>query len=295
MMNILLVEDSPSDREILKQILDSQFKGKATFYEAVTLAAAVETLEHRRIDCTILDLQLPDSIGRETFQKLNGRFPDVPLIVMTHSKDRALALDMIQQGAADFLIKSYSGLDEEDLFRRITFAVEKHRLSVRVQHPGAASSYHRLERAKSNLLEAQDKEESPSTIRNITIEVTSAVAELSSKMFTELQQINIKLAQQGTQQETLVQTVTSLDKELLRGHSNRPSMRSQVDLLDLRLTNVEGAVRANGEEHIQIVQTKMSARTKVIIAVLTLLGVLGTAAATYFTATHKPSAQEGQP
>mgnify|MGYP001204014048 CR=1 FL=1 len=281
-MRILLVEDSPSDREILRHVLDSQLQGEAEFHEATTLAEATQILESHYVDCTILDLQLPDSIGKETFEKLNARFPDIPMIVMTHSKDRELAISMIQQGAADFLIKSYTGLDEEDLYRRITFAIEKHNRSVRVP-PESAKYYNRLERAKVHLQEASDGEASPSTIRNMTVEVTTAVADLSKKMFTELQQINMKLAQQ----EAILQTVTTLDKEILRGHSNRPSMRSQMDVLEHRVTTMEGRVRKFGEGYIEITKTKISNRTKVLIAILTLLGVIGTAAATYYTAVYK--------
>lgn len=291
LVKLLLVEDSPSDREILRHLLDAQFRGMADFYEAVTLTKAIEILEFQAIDCVILDLQLPDSIGRETFQKLNNRFPDVPIIVMTHSKDRKLALEMIQEGAADFVIKDYTSLNEEDLFRRIVFAIEKHRRTVRVP-PESASFYHRLERAKSNLQEAQDQDqEDPSTVRHMTAEVTSAMADLSSKMFTELQKINIRLAQDGVQQEVIVQTVMALDKEVLRGHSDRPSMRSQVDLLDHRLTAMEEQPisEKNGED--EVTEHRMSQRTKIILAFISLLGVLGTATATavatYFASTQK--------
>jgi DNA-binding response OmpR family regulator len=244
-------------------------------------------LEGHYVDCAILDLQLPDSIGKETFEKLNARFPDVPMIVMTHSKDRELAISMIQQGAADFLIKSYTGLDEEDLYRRITFAIEKHNRSVRVP-PESARYYNRLERARVHLKEAHERDDaSPSTIRNMTVEVTTAVADLSKKMFTELQQINMKLSQYGAQQEALMQTVNALDKELLKGHSNRPSMRSQVDVLEHRMSTAEGKVKRFGEGYLEITQTKISNRTKVLIAILTLLGVLGTTIATYYATVHK--------
>ncbi len=285
-MRILLVEDSPSDREILRHLLDAQFRGEVEFHEATTLESAFDTLEAELVDCVVLDLQLPDSAGKETFTKLNKRFPNIPFIVMTHSKDRSLALEMIQEGAADFVIKSYG--DEEEIFRRITFAVEKHRRSVRVA-PDAARSYHTLQRAQMGLQEAQDREDSPSTIRNIQVEVTAAVADLSRRMFTELQDINLKLGEVVLKQETSLQDIKTLDKELLRGHSNRPSMRSQVDLLEHRVGILEGDVKEVESTHVQIVTTKMSNRTKVILGIITLLGVFTTALATYLAATYKAS------
>jgi DNA-binding NarL/FixJ family response regulator len=279
-MKILLVEDSSSDREVLRYFLEAQFQGDAEIYEAATITKAIEALEAGRMDCIILDLQLPDSIGKETFEKLYGRFPDTPIIVMTHSNDRELALEMIRQGAADFIIKSHTTFNEEDLFRRITFAVEKHLRSVRVPIE-SAGYYHKLERAKSNFQEAQ-KTEDPSQVRLMAVEVTAAVADLSSKMFAELQRINLQLAQQ----EPLVQTVQSLDRELLRGYSDRPSMRSQVDLLEHRLTTIEEEQKEKDKKNGRKARTN-GGKVKIILAIISLVGILGTAIATYFATIHK--------
>src|ERR1700744_4061072 len=151
-MRILIVEDSATDRELLKYLLADKFMSEAKFREASNLATAVKYLDGGNIDCVLLDLQLPDSAGKETFEKLVSRYPDVPIIVMTHNKDRELAVSMIQLGAADYILKSYT--DEEELFRRIVFAVEKHRRTVRMPAENAAS-IHKLERAQANLVTAR--------------------------------------------------------------------------------------------------------------------------------------------
>lgn len=297
-MKILLVEDSPSDRDILRHLLDAKFNGEVEFHEASTLQAAFDTLKATAIDCVVLDLQLPDSVGKETFRKLNHRFPSVPFIVMTHSKDRDLAVQMIQEGAADFVIKSYG--NEEEIFRRVTFAVEKHRTSVRVK-PDAARSYHNLAKAKVNLEEAQERDETPSTIRNISVEVMTAVADLSSKIFTELQGTNLQIAQLIAQYESIAKKVDILDKEILQGHPTRPSMRSQMDLMDHRVSGLEKNVKDIEEEvdevdHTQrrdaldMQKTKMSLATKIVIAIITLLGITITALGTYYAAASKDKA-----
>lgn len=297
MLQILLVEDSPQDREILRYLLDSQFKGNVECSEASSLASAIEVLQKRCVDCVVLDLHLPDSAGKETFHKLYTRFAHIPIIVMTNNKDELLAIEMIQEGAADFVLKNYT--DEEDIFRRIVFAIEKHKRSVRVE-PAQADSFRRVSSAKHKLAQAQEDGDSPSTIRNIQVETTSAVADLSSKMFSELQKINIQMTRQGTQQEVIAQTVSTLDKELLRGHANRPSMRSQVDLLDHRVTILEDGLTGLQEdvtetgivafkENNTMIRTKMSLNVKVIIAVLSLLGVMVTALVGYHALTQKPT------
>jgi len=300
MQRILLVEDSPSDREILKYLLEEQFKKEVVLHEAPSLSKAVEILDKEGIDCVVLDLQLPDSAGKETFQKLYARYSHIPFIVMTNNKDRLLAVEMIQLGAADFVLKNYT--DEEDIFRRIVFAIEKHKRSVRVD-PTEADSFRRVSSANFRLVQAQEDDASPSTIRNIQVETTAAVADLSRKTFAALQEINISFAKNNMQWSEVAKTVAILDKELLRGHSNRPSMRSQMDLMDHRIQVLEGEVNGLQEdvtetnitaikENNQTARTKLSMWTKLLIALLTLLGVLATAAATYFAAAANASKKE---
>lgn len=124
-MNILIVEDSSSDRGLLRYMLESRFpKEVSCFHEADTLAKALDILAMKNIDCVILDLQLPDSAGKQTFLRLYERYFGIPIIVMTHNKDRQLAIDMVQAGAADFIIKNFT--DEEELFNRIVLTIERY-------------------------------------------------------------------------------------------------------------------------------------------------------------------------
>ncbi len=280
-MRILIVEDSPTDRELLRYLLEARFQTEAKFREANTLEEAIGYLNRGNTDCVILDLQLPDSTGRETFRQLNSKFPDIPIIVMTNNSDRDLALEMIQEGAADYVLKNYT--DEEDIFRRVIFAVEKHRRTVKMT-PDDANSFHRMERAKANMLTAHQSGQH-SAIRDTTVETTSALADVSRKMVAELAQISVQQAQ-------VVKTVEALDQELLRGHPGRPSMRSQMDLVHHRLDDVEsdmGSLKgkievqeeARRKDDSQIKQAKMANWTKVMIAILTLIGVIVTSIVTY--------------
>lgn len=285
------MEDTPSDRELLRYLLEDRFKSEAKFREASTLEEALSYLARGNTDCIILDLQLPDSTGKDTFKRINERYPGIPIIVMTHNRDRQLAIDMIQEGAADYVLKAYT--DEEELFRRVIFAIEKHRRSIRMP-PDHVSSINRVERAKANMLTAHQSGQH-SAIRDMTVETTSALADLSRKLFAEVQKISNSMAQYVAQQEHVAKTVDTLDRELLRGHSGRPSMRSQVDLMAHRLDEVENEVQgvqdkfksqeqAKQAEALQMKQTKMSDRTKVIIAIFALLGAIATATGTYAAA-----------
>jgi DNA-binding NarL/FixJ family response regulator len=314
-LRILIVEDSATDRQLLRYVLEEQFRNEAKFREADTLAGAFKYLESgNKFDCVVLDLQLPDSAGRETFEKLNARFPDIPYIVMTHNKNRDLAIEMIQAGAADYVLKDFNNAD--DIYRRIRFAVEKHRHTVRVA-PEKANTVHQLERAKANMLTAHKSGEHVA-IQSTTIEMTSAVADLSRKMFTELQALSSQLAQKQARDEQMAKTVETLEAEILKGTGGRHSMRSQVDILDHRLGTVEKrfsdfkeltekkieatedkAERRIGEirtSAVHVQTTHMTNRTKILLGILALLGGLASAIGTYEASTHSstPTAPTGR-
>jgi DNA-binding NarL/FixJ family response regulator len=296
-MRILIVEDSPTDRQLLKYLLEDRFKDQAKFREASNLETAFKYLDTGTIDCVVLDLQLPDSAGKETFEKLIERFPDVPVIIMTHSKDRDLAIEMIRLGAADYIIKA--GTNEEDIFRRIVFAVEKHTRSVRMPRD-KVKEVHKIERAKANMMSAHQSGEHVA-IRDTTVATTAAVADLSRNMFTELQKVMNEMTYRRTRDDHMAKTMEALETELLKGNGTRPSMRSQLDLMDHRLSQnetrtIEGDRRfsefkalAEKEKRaslsderlstVHIQQAHMTNRTKILLGIL---GLVGTLATSYF-------------
>ena len=122
-MKILIVEDSSSDRELLVLALEEHFGDEAKFREAKSLELAHDYLAGGQVDAIVLDLNLPDSEGLDTFLRIHNAYPHIPVIVMTHNQDFDLAVSMIQQGAEDFILKDYT--NSTILFRRIRFAIER--------------------------------------------------------------------------------------------------------------------------------------------------------------------------
>jgi DNA-binding NarL/FixJ family response regulator len=292
-MRLLMVEDSRQDRELLRYLLEERFTSdRSEILEAGNLEDAIKQLTRIPIDVVILDLSLPDSAGKETFCSLHDRFPDVPLIVMTNNQDRQLAMTMIQEGAADYIVKNYT--EAEEIFRRIMFAVEKCRTSIRVP-PAEATLIKKVERTKAALLVAHQSGEHQ-TIPDRTVETSAAVADLSRNIYTHMQEQGKTVVKIETQQDIMMKMLQVLDKEILRGHSNRPSMRTQMDVLvndhknlEERVNNLEAdrpsildLQKVTTIHHTQIQTTKMHNRTKVILGILTLLGVLAGAGATYY-------------
>ncbi len=271
-MRILIVEDSPADRELLRSNLEDQ-RG-LEFIEADNLTKARAVLKCGGIDCVLLDLQLPDSVGKETFERLIERFPDIPIIVMTNNTDRELALGMIKNGAADFLIKDYT--DGERLYRRILFAIEKHQRSVRVR-PEAAQLVHRLERSKASMLTAHQSgehlavmESAPPTcpVHQKTMESIGILTEVSRDMFVELQAMRADMRKSDTAQNQDSDTVEQLKTIVLEGTPDRPSLMSGVEQLR-RAQTLRPAAKA---------KSGINTLAKLLLAllILALLAVAGT-------------------
>ena len=102
MTTVLVVEDEPTPRKYLSQILVG--KGYDTT-EAETLASAAQAIAKGLADIVLLDLQLPDGNGLSLLPKILQHTPGLPVIVVTANNDVETAVDAMQAGAFDFVSK----------------------------------------------------------------------------------------------------------------------------------------------------------------------------------------------
>lgn len=303
-MRILIVEDSPQARKLLLFLLQERFMQEAKFREAQDLKTAFDYLRmwrdadrQDRLDgkpadpiCVILDLSLPDSAGKDTFLKIYSAFPDVPIVVMTNTNDRKLAEEMVDIGAQDYILKNYT--DEEEIFRRVSFAVRRHRRTVSMP-PKDAESVHRLDSSRAQLRKAHSSGQHEA-VEARSVDVLDGTAELVKKSFVGIQDLHIRFEKNAAAQEHLTEIVRALSDEV-RGSGGRSSMRSQIEIVEhqiggiksdfkglkARVDKVEDEVsevdRSSHLAAVQIGTSKMDNRTKVIVSVIGLLGLLITA------------------
>ncbi len=127
-IDVLLIEDNPDEVELIKFFL-SEVKGfNYRIINFYCLSLGIEfikysTIKENNIDVILLDLNLPDCCGYETFEKLHGISPHIPIIVLTNISDEELALRIISEGAQDYLIKNE--IDRNLISRSIRYAIEK--------------------------------------------------------------------------------------------------------------------------------------------------------------------------
>ncbi|HEY3227915.1 MAG TPA: PAS domain S-box protein [Roseiflexaceae bacterium] len=131
-INILLVEDAPLDAQLLRELLAQAQGVPFVLAYADQLATGLARLAAGGIDIILLDLSLPDAHGLDTFIKVHAHAAGVPIIVLTGSDNETLAMQALQAGAQDYLVKGQ--LDGNILVRSIRYAIERARTLAALQH-----------------------------------------------------------------------------------------------------------------------------------------------------------------
>ena len=132
--SILLVEDNPGDVRLIQEMLKESWPGKFEFLHSTTISDAIKRLPSPGSGCVLLDLNLPDADEVNTVAHLTTAAPDLPIVVLTGRDDEATALEAVQAGAQDYLIKGR--VDGPLLSRTIRHAIERKRVEAHLAHQG---------------------------------------------------------------------------------------------------------------------------------------------------------------
>ena len=162
-MDVLLVEDDEVDELAVRRLLSRD----ATIHCVKTLSHAIDRSSQQQFHLILLDLGLPDSKGLSTFTRLRAEVPDVPIVVLTGLDDESMAVQVVQKGAQDFLVKGY--LDTRSL-QCLGFAVERNKLVRKLKD--ARDQQRKLERA------LRDREQQLAHMGRVALlgEVTAEIA-----------------------------------------------------------------------------------------------------------------------
>jgi CheY-like chemotaxis protein len=108
-LRIVIVDDSPEDRELYRRHLSSHPERKYKFFEAETGAQGLVECRLRAPDCVLLDYRLPDLDGLEFLQKLRGRSPvlPVPVVMLTGLGNPEVEDKALEGGVIVYLDKNH--------------------------------------------------------------------------------------------------------------------------------------------------------------------------------------------
>jgi two-component sensor histidine kinase/CheY-like chemotaxis protein len=130
MIQILLIEDERSASRLIEIYL-SEFSEQTKTIVTRSCAEAEKMLNGEKFDVILLDLSLPDSIGIDTFSRVSRLAAKIPIIVLSGTEDRELALQAVRSGAQDYLVKSH--FDSYLLERAISYAIERKRSEEQIK------------------------------------------------------------------------------------------------------------------------------------------------------------------
>ena len=125
-INILLVEDNPADAVLLEEMLTSEGWPLFNIRKADRLSTALTVLGSFSAHVVLLDLGLPDSSGLKALLSIQENMPETAVIILTGLADEGLAIQALQSGAQDYLIKGR--FDQQLIVRSVRYAKERKEL-----------------------------------------------------------------------------------------------------------------------------------------------------------------------
>src|SRR5271155_1787889 len=120
--SVLLIEDNPGDADLVRlRLVEGQSPVRVNCVNRLADGLAALTVETPSV--VLLDLNLPDSHGAETFRRIMDHAPNVPIVVLSGQDDEVLAMKAVHQGVQDYLLKG--DISSKHLERAIRYAVER--------------------------------------------------------------------------------------------------------------------------------------------------------------------------
>src|SRR5580704_13943782 len=122
MQQVLLIEDNPGDADLVRLRL-VEGKSDVQVNWVARLPDALESLDRETPSLVLLDLNLPDSHGADTFRRIIQKAPNVPVVILSGQDDEALAMKAVHLGVQDYLVKG--DITSKQLERALHYAVER--------------------------------------------------------------------------------------------------------------------------------------------------------------------------
>jgi sigma-B regulation protein RsbU (phosphoserine phosphatase) len=122
---VLLIEDNPGDADLVRlRLVEGESPVDVNCVNR--LSDGLASLKERSPAVILLDLNLPDSHGAETYRKVLEHSPDVPVVILSGQDDEVLAMKALHHGVQDYLVKG--AISSSGLGRAMRYAVERQAL-----------------------------------------------------------------------------------------------------------------------------------------------------------------------
>lgn len=119
---VLLIEDNPGDADLVRlRLVESHSDVQVNCVPR--LSDALACLDAEAPTLVLLDLNLPDSHGADTFRQVMKKAPNVPVVILSGQDDQSMAIKAVHHGVQDYLVKS--DITSKQLEHALRYAVER--------------------------------------------------------------------------------------------------------------------------------------------------------------------------
>ena len=130
-LHVLLITSIENTSNRVEEILSRAKIGQFGIETAHKLSEAIGRLVQAPIDAILLDISATDMNRLESLERLVSHVPRIPIVVLGDADDDVMALNAVQHGAQDYMLKGQ--MNAESLSRSIRYAIERHQLLVSVE------------------------------------------------------------------------------------------------------------------------------------------------------------------
>jgi diguanylate cyclase (GGDEF)-like protein len=131
-MKLLLIEDNLDDVAVLGAALQREQASPVELTHVPSLAQARERLPGGGFDCVLLDLDLPDGTGLDCVDAIRAMNERLPMIALSGRDDEELALNVLNRGVQDYLVKWED--EARTVLRSVRYAIERKRAELRLSY-----------------------------------------------------------------------------------------------------------------------------------------------------------------
>jgi len=236
-LKILHLEDSPFDAELVERELK---KGKIVFEKIVVdnREAFEEALDNFIPDIILSDHSLPSFDSAGALEIVNQKCPETPVILVTATVSEEFAVNILQHGAADYILKTNLSRLPSAVLR----AIEKSRMIREREHAETElkHSYLQIRRLASHLQNIRE-EERASMAREIHDELGQQLTSLKLDVNWLLLKLNGVEAQ-------VVEKVSNMEKHLMNALVTVKKLASELHPALLDKLGLIEAIRWQSKE-----------------------------------------------
>ncbi|HXS68168.1 MAG TPA: PAS domain S-box protein [Candidatus Polarisedimenticolia bacterium] len=139
-LNILLIEHDPGFTRTMGDMIGQARDLSADLSAASGLQEGFSAINNKHFDVVVIEVALPDGAGLANISLLKAEAPRLPIIAAGDADNETVAVEAVQAGAQDYLVKGQ--LTPGWLERSIRYAIERHRMDVTLL--AAEEKYHSI-------------------------------------------------------------------------------------------------------------------------------------------------------